>query len=101
MRTARSDASRWWLTTTMSASAARRRAWNRKQRSKWGHLSRVQRSDSAATASRSEEHTSDSSHLVISYAVFCLKKKKEQEGLDRFIRDQACVRGPDVNAVGP
>src|SRR5256885_17246893 len=26
---------------------------------------------------RSEEHTSDSSHLVISYAVFCLKKKKE------------------------
>src|SRR2546426_5448283 len=27
-------------------------------------------------AARSEEHTSDSSHLVISYAVFCLKKKK-------------------------
>src|SRR5256885_5314755 len=26
-------------------------------------------------ATRSEEHTSDSSHLVISYAVFCLKKK--------------------------
>src|SRR3989454_1215877 len=77
MRTARSDASRWWLTTTTSASAARRRAWNRKQRSKWGHLSRVHRSDSAATASRSEEHTSDSSHLVISYAVFCLKKKKK------------------------
>src|SRR5256885_12162710 len=25
---------------------------------------------------RSEEHTSDSSHLVISYAVFCLKKQK-------------------------
>src|SRR5256885_3615606 len=25
---------------------------------------------------RSEEHTSESSHLVISYAVFCLKKKK-------------------------
>src|SRR5438034_8712745 len=24
---------------------------------------------------RSEEHTSDSSHTVISYAVFCLKKK--------------------------
>src|SRR5256885_9560349 len=24
---------------------------------------------------RSEEHTSNSSHLVISYAVFCLKKK--------------------------
>src|SRR2546426_5134123 len=27
-------------------------------------------------ARRSEEHTSNSSHLVISYAVFCLKKKK-------------------------
>src|SRR5688500_20272412 len=26
---------------------------------------------------RSEEHTSNSSHLVISYAVFCLKKKKK------------------------
>src|SRR5204862_4324034 len=25
---------------------------------------------------RSEEHTSDSSHVEISYAVFCLKKKK-------------------------
>src|SRR3712207_3833741 len=28
------------------------------------------------TAERSEEHTSDSSHANISYAVFCLKKKK-------------------------
>src|SRR5256885_7472522 len=27
---------------------------------------------------RSEEHTLNSSHLVISYAVFCLKKKKQQ-----------------------
>src|SRR5437899_10081424 len=27
---------------------------------------------------RSEEHTSDSSHLGISYAVFCLKKKKKR-----------------------
>src|SRR5688500_7439003 len=26
---------------------------------------------------RSEEHTSEPSHLVISYAVFCLKKKKQ------------------------
>src|SRR5437773_6647555 len=26
---------------------------------------------------RSEEHTSDSSHITISYAVFCLKKKKK------------------------
>src|SRR3712207_8133100 len=27
---------------------------------------------------RSEEHTSDSSHANISYAVFCLKKKKQK-----------------------
>src|SRR5437899_3434321 len=29
-----------------------------------------------ANPARSEEHTSESSHLGISYAVFCLKKKK-------------------------
>ena len=28
---------------------------------------------------RSEEHTSNSSHITISYAVFCLKKKKIQQ----------------------
>src|SRR5256885_12953673 len=32
--------------------------------------------------SRSEEHTSNSSHLVISYAVFCLKKKKLEGSRD-------------------
>src|SRR5690348_18213141 len=31
---------------------------------------------------RSEEHTSDSSHPSISYAVFCLKKKKKMGALD-------------------
>src|SRR2546430_12641090 len=30
----------------------------------------------AANEKRSEEHTSNSSHSQISYAVFCLKKKK-------------------------
>ena len=30
------------------------------------------------SANRSEEHTSELSHTVISYAVFCLKKKKTQ-----------------------
>src|SRR2546426_7419879 len=35
-------------------------------------------SDIPLSVSRSEEHTSDSSHLVISYAVFCLKKKKNR-----------------------
>ena len=29
------------------------------------------------TFKRSEEHTSEPSHTVISYAVFCLKKKKK------------------------
>src|SRR6266850_5797032 len=33
----------------------------------------------AANAARSEEHTSEPSHLVISYAVFCLKKKKKKK----------------------
>src|SRR5207302_3770823 len=32
----------------------------------------------AALGSRSEEHTSEPSHVKISYAVFCLKKKKKQ-----------------------
>src|SRR2546430_6191535 len=30
-------------------------------------------------ARRSEEHTSNSSHSQISYAVFCLKKKKQKQ----------------------
>ena len=33
-------------------------------------------SDDIITQVRSEEHTSNSSHITISYAVFCLKKKK-------------------------
>src|SRR3712207_7433137 len=32
----------------------------------------------ARLGDRSEEHTSNSSHANISYAVFCLKKKKNQ-----------------------
>src|SRR5215204_6871832 len=32
--------------------------------------------DQAAKEARSEEHTSELQHTVISYAVFCLKKKK-------------------------
>src|SRR2546430_5715246 len=31
------------------------------------------------TSKRSEEHTSESSHSQISYAVFCLKKKNKKE----------------------
>src|SRR2546427_6038937 len=41
---------------------------------------------------RSEEHTSESSHSQISYAVFCLKKKKEQPLADGGCADLArCV----------
>src|SRR3712207_8829855 len=40
---------------------ARRRSWRR----------------AALLAARSEEHTSELSHANISYAVFCLKKKKK------------------------
>src|SRR5690606_40443557 len=36
-----------------------------------------------AFASRSEEHTSESSHVKISYAVFCLKKKKKRQRVQR------------------
>src|SRR2546426_8158148 len=38
---------------------------------------------------RSEEHTSEPSHLVISYAVFCLKKKKKQD-----LYPKACESSP-------
>src|SRR5437773_2870826 len=31
---------------------------------------------------RSEEHTSEPSHITISYAVFCLKKKKRSSARD-------------------
>src|SRR5207302_7814390 len=34
--------------------------------------------DNTGHKPRSEEHTSDSSHVKISYAVFCLKKKKKK-----------------------
>src|SRR2546426_6532953 len=52
-----------------------------------GHVSRLGGTDPAgdghggppiSPGPRSEEHTSELSHLVISYAVFCFKKKKPQ-----------------------
>src|SRR6266487_490981 len=51
----------------------------------WGAVAAwsVAQADSAATdmatASRSEEHSLNSSHPSISYAVFCLKKKKKNK----------------------
>src|SRR2546426_9016686 len=43
-------------------------------------------------AERSEEHTSNSSHLVISYAVFCLKKKKKIDNQREALTDDPRVR---------
>ena len=42
-------------------------------------LDREDREAAAKKLARSEEHTSNSSHTVISYAVFCLKKKNTQK----------------------
>src|SRR5438477_3202588 len=43
----------------------------------YGHAVRARMLQSFGLAFlRSEEHTSESSHMSISYAVFCLKKKK-------------------------
>src|SRR5947207_6082918 len=41
-------------------------------------------------ALRSEEHTSDSSHTVISYAVFCLKKKRTHNQTTRQKPNKTC-----------
>src|SRR5437588_7597647 len=38
---------------------------------------------------RSEEHTSEPSHTVISYAVFCLKKKKKTKRHDGSVQASA------------
>src|SRR5205807_9449480 len=43
-----------------------------------GYVSETRRN---FTQKRSEEHTSEPSHLVISYAVFCLKKKTTPDKL--------------------
>ena len=40
-------------------------------------------SSNKLNSGRSEEHTLNSSHTVISYAVFCLKKKKKQQAKNK------------------
>src|SRR5438552_11615714 len=40
---------------------------------------------------RSEEHTLNSSHQIISYAVFCLKKKKQAVATTRVEVESACL----------
>src|SRR5438552_6720070 len=48
-----------------------------------GHLSRLSRARVLVhSLRRSEEHTSELSHQIISYAVFCLKKKKRVKWVD-------------------
>src|SRR5260221_4301938 len=46
--------------------------------------------------SRSEEHTSELSHTVISYAVFCLKKKKSKH---RDIRSRSTTGSSHIIAL--
>src|SRR6185295_19854776 len=55
-----------------------RSAWRRSARRAARSSSPRRVSWPPADPARSEEHTSDSSHANISYAVFCLKKKKNE-----------------------
>src|SRR5437899_4475414 len=50
---------------------------------------------------RSEEHTLNSSHLGISYAVFCLKKKKKKclRSLDSTVATGRATRGTGPHAA--
>src|SRR2546421_3575444 len=60
-----------------------------------GISSPAPRRRSISLAQRSEEHTSELSHDQISYAVFCLKKKKLQ--LDNAFFVQQNVRTQNLN----
>src|SRR2546430_9786422 len=65
----------------LCAAARRRAAGETTNSTRWKrHTGNCQ----AGKTARSEEHTLNSSHSQISYAVFCLKKKK-----NRCIRDKA------------
>src|SRR5437588_8657424 len=48
---------------------------------------------------RSEEHTSNSSHTVISYAVFCLKKKNGRQLEKRVIEGRLVEACPQDDFV--
>src|SRR5947209_11696892 len=49
-----------------------------------------------ASLRRSEEHTSESSHANISYAVFCLKKKTETSHSTGWIHGPCALPSTDV-----
>src|SRR5256885_2661106 len=77
-------------------------------------ISRTNASKAAPAGARSEEHTSELRHLVISYAVFCLEKKNvgwEPDGADDYMLPMryaemrpACydadARVQDINLAG-
>src|SRR5215216_2682192 len=50
------------------------------------------RSRSSPTTSRSEEHTSELQHQIISYAVFCLKKKKKKKQNTKIKKKQSKIK---------
>src|SRR3989441_9334091 len=63
-------------TAAASATTARRASRTGQTASKPIWAAPALRKEAATARSRSEEHTSELQSLVISYAVFCLKKKK-------------------------
>src|SRR5437773_7369853 len=65
--------------TTLFRSCTKRRTSSRDGITSGSSCTRSCRSSSAKRRwTRSEEHTSEPSHITISYAVFCLKKKKHR-----------------------
>src|SRR2546423_10667074 len=48
---------------------------------------------------RSEEHTSELQYLVISYAVFCLKKKKKNNITDTVSEDDTDLAAVQTHSV--
>src|SRR5690606_40705984 len=75
--------------TSSSASASSSSRVSPWRRRAWSSVSPLAAATSAmscwrlalAVSSRSEEHTSEPSHVKISYAVFCLKKKKTDRNI--------------------
>src|SRR3546814_5155710 len=54
-----------------------------------GHLCRLAHGADEQAQARSEEHTSELQSLMrISYAVFCLKKKKQNESNTNYMKEQ-------------
>src|SRR3546814_6832268 len=59
--------------------------------------SNIRNLSSAPAASRSEEHTSELQSLMrISYAVFCLKKKKIAEGKAKITQDEHAEKQDEI-----